>query len=93
MSIHIRIPTPLRAYVGGAKEVSGEAGSVSNVLAALVSAHPDLNKHLFNDEGKVRSFVNVYLGDEDVRYLQGMDTAVPDGATISIVPSVAGGRL
>jgi adenylyltransferase/sulfurtransferase len=91
MSIHIRIPTPLRAYVGGAKEVSGEAGAVSAVLASLVAAHPDLKKHLFNDEGKVRSFVNVYLGDEDVRYLQGMDTAVPDGATISIVPSVAGG--
>ena len=91
MSIQIRIPTPLRAYVGGAKEVSGEAGTVSDALAGLVSAHPDLKKHLFTDDGKVRSFVNVYLGDEDVRYLQGMDTLVPDGATISIVPSVAGG--
>jgi adenylyltransferase/sulfurtransferase len=93
MSINIRIPTPLRAYVGGAREVSGSAGSVNDALAALVAAHPDLQKHLFNDEGKVRSFVNVYLGDEDVRYLQGMDTPVPDGATISIVPSVAGGSL
>lgn len=93
MSIQIRIPTPLRAYVGGAKEVSGEAGSVSDALTALVAAHPDLKKHLFTDDGKVRSFVNVYLGDEDVRYLQGMDTVVTDGATISIVPSVAGGSL
>jgi adenylyltransferase/sulfurtransferase len=91
MSIQIRIPTPLRAYVGGAKEVSTNAGSVSHALAALVAAHPDLKKHLFTDDGKVRSFVNVYLGDEDVRHLQGMDTLVPDGATISIVPSVAGG--
>ncbi len=91
MSINIRIPTPLRAYVGGAREVSGKAGAVNAVLAALVDAHPDLGKHIFNEEGKVRSFVNVYLGDEDVRYLQGLDTLVPDGATISIVPSVAGG--
>jgi adenylyltransferase/sulfurtransferase len=91
MSINIRIPTPLRAYVGGAKEVSGEAGSVADALTALVAVHPDLKKHLFTDDGKVRSFVNVYLGDEDVRYLQGIDTPVPDGATISIVPSVAGG--
>jgi adenylyltransferase/sulfurtransferase len=91
MSIHIRIPTPLRPYVGGAKEVSGDAGTVSAVLASLTVTYPDLQKHLFNDEGKVRSFVNVYLGDEDVRYLQGLETTVPDGATVSIVPSVAGG--
>ena len=91
MSVIIRIPTPLRPYVGGSREVSGEAGNVENVLAALVQQHPDLKHHLFNDQGKLRSFVNVYLGDEDVRYLKGVETPVPDGATISIVPSVAGG--
>ncbi|MCS6846425.1 MAG: molybdopterin-synthase adenylyltransferase MoeB [Anaerolineae bacterium] len=91
MSITIRIPTPLRPYVGGAKEITGHTGTVAEVLAALSSTYPELKRHLFNEEGKLRSFVNVYVGDEDVRYLQGPDTPVPDGATLSIVPSVAGG--
>jgi adenylyltransferase/sulfurtransferase len=91
MSIKIRIPTPLRGYVGGAKEVAGQAGSVGDVLSVLITQHPDLKKHLYTEQGQLRSFVNVYLGDEDVRYLQGVDTPVPDGATLSIVPSVAGG--
>ncbi len=91
MSISIRIPTPLRPYVGGAKAVDAEAGTVTQVLNALSAKHPELQKHLYNEQGKLRSFVNVYLGDEDVRYLQGTDTPVPDGATLSIVPSVAGG--
>ncbi|MCS7055494.1 MAG: molybdopterin-synthase adenylyltransferase MoeB [Thermoflexales bacterium] len=91
MSVTIRIPTPLRPYVGGAKEIKGSAGTVAEVLAALSTAYPELKRHLFNEEGKLRSFVNVYLGDEDVRHLQGPDTPVPDGATLSIVPSVAGG--
>ncbi len=89
--IKVRIPTPLRSYVGNAREVSAEAGTVLQVLDTLTAQHPDLKKHLYNDEGKLRSFVNVYLGDEDVRYLQGTDTVVPEGATLSIVPSVAGG--
>jgi adenylyltransferase/sulfurtransferase len=91
MSISIRIPTPLRAYVGGAKMVQAEPGTVGNVLAGLVNRHPDLKKHLYNDQGKLRSFVNIYLGDDDVRHLQGVDTPVPDGALLNIVPSVAGG--
>ena len=91
MSITIRIPTPLRPYVGGVKSVEAEPGKVSDVLDALVGQYPDLKKHLYNEQGKIRSFVNVYLGDEDVRYLQGHDTAVADGLTVSIVPSVAGG--
>ena len=91
MSVKIRIPTPLRPYVGGSKEVSAEAGSVDAVLAALVGQYPELKRHLFSEQGKLRSFVNVYLGDEDVRYLKGTETPVPDGATLSIVPSVAGG--
>jgi adenylyltransferase/sulfurtransferase len=91
MSVKIRIPTPLRPYVGGSKEVSAPGGSVEQVLAALVQQYPELQRHLFSDEGKLRSFVNVYLGDEDVRYMNGPTTPVPEGATLSIVPSVAGG--
>ncbi|MCS7062030.1 MAG: molybdopterin-synthase adenylyltransferase MoeB, partial [Anaerolineae bacterium] len=77
--------------VGCNKEVSLEAETVQGALTALVEQHPALKKHLFNEQGKLRSFVNVYLGDEDVRHLQGADTPLPDGAQLSIVPSVAGG--
>ncbi len=91
MSVVIRIPTPLRPYVGGSRQVDGDPGTVDSVLAALVLQYPDLRHHLFNEQGKLRSFVNVYVGDEDVRYLKGTETAVADGATLSIVPSVAGG--
>ncbi|HEY3290990.1 MAG TPA: molybdopterin-synthase adenylyltransferase MoeB [Anaerolineae bacterium] len=91
MSITIRIPTPLRPYVGGNKQVHGDAGTVNGVLQALTTQYPDLQRHLYSEQGKLRSFVNVYLGDEDVRYLKGAETSVPDGATLSIVPSVAGG--
>jgi sulfur-carrier protein adenylyltransferase/sulfurtransferase len=91
MSVTIRIPTPLRPYTGGSKEVPAQPGNVDSILSTLVQTYPDLRRHLFTDQGKLRSFVNVYLGDEDVRHLKGAETAVPDGATLSIVPSVAGG--
>ena len=71
-------------------EVEGD--SIAGALSSLVSQHPDLRRHLYTDDGKLRAFVNVYLNDEDVRYLQKDATAVKDGDTISIVPSIAGGR-
>jgi molybdopterin converting factor small subunit len=88
----INIPTPLRQYAGKQPMVQVKAGSIAEALSGLVSKHPDLRRHLYTDEGKLRSFVNVYLNDEDVRYLQKEATAVTDGDTISIVPSIAGGR-
>lgn len=88
----ILIPTPLRQFTGGADTVSFAGGSVAEVLAALTSAHPDLKKNLYNDEGKLRSFVNIYVNDEDIRYMQKDATAVSDADTISIIPSIAGGR-
>jgi molybdopterin converting factor small subunit len=87
----INIPTPLRQYTRKLPTVDVEAGTVSEALSGLVSSHPDLRRHLYTDDGKLRSFVNVYLNDEDVRYLQKEATAVKDGDTISIVPSIAGG--
>jgi molybdopterin converting factor small subunit len=87
----INIPTPLRQYAGKLPAVEVKAGTVAEALSGLVSKHPDLRRHLYTDEGKLRSFVNVYLNDEDVRYLQKEATAVTDGDTISIVPSIAGG--
>ena len=69
-----------------------KAGSIGEALTSLVSQHPELRRHLYTDDGKLRAFVNVYLNDEDVRYLQKEATAVKESDTISIVPSIAGGR-
>jgi molybdopterin converting factor small subunit len=87
----IHIPTPLRQYVGKQADVEVSGSSVGDAMSDLVSKHPDLRRHLYNDDGKLRAFVNVYLNDEDVRYLQKEATAVKDGDSISIVPSIAGG--
>ena len=91
MSISIHIPTPLRPYTSGLStvEVSGE--TVGGALQALTTTHPDLARHLRDDQGRLRSFVNVYLGDEDIRFQDGEDTAVSAGAELTIVPSIAGG--
>ena len=87
----ILVPTPLRQYAGKQAAVDVPAGTVGEALNALTSAYPDLRKHLYNDQGELRAFVNVYLNDEDVRYLQKEQTTVKDGDTLSIVPSIAGG--
>ena len=87
----IHIPTPLRQYVGKQADVSVAGNTVGEALSGLISKHPDLRRHLYTDDGKLRAFVNVYLNDEDVRYLQKEATAVKDGDNISIVPSIAGG--
>ena len=88
----ILVPTPLRQYAGKQAAVDVQAATVGEALNALTSTYPDLRRHLYNDEGKLRAFVNVYLNDEDIRYLQQDQTAVKDGDTLSIVPSIAGGR-
>jgi molybdopterin converting factor small subunit len=86
----IRIPTPLRPYTNGQSSVQVTGDSVSAVLSDLTSQHPDLRQHLYEDD-KLRSFVNVFLNEEDVRYLDGVETAVSDNDTLMIVPSIAGG--
>lgn len=88
----ILIPTPLRQYAEKNNSVDIAAATVGEALASLTTQFPDLRKNLYNDEGKLRSFVNVYVNDEDIRYLQKDATAVAEGDTISIVPSIAGGR-
>ena len=88
----ILIPTPLRQYAGGADSVDTDASNAGDALNQLVEKHPDLKKQLFNDEGKLRSFVNVYVSDEDIRYLDREKTEVKPEDTISIVPSIAGGH-
>lgn len=89
----IFIPTPLRLYAGGRDAVEINAATVAEALEALTESHPDLRKHLFTAEGKVRAFVNLYLNDEDVRYLPAKEeTAVVAADTLSIIPSIAGGN-
>ena len=88
----IHIPTPLRQYAGRQAAITVSGGTIGDALSDLVAKHPDLRRHLYTDEGKLRAFVNIYLNDEDVRYLQKEATPVKESDTISIVPSIAGGR-
>jgi len=91
VAVTVRIPTQLRSLSGGASEVSLEGSTVSEALKALDSAHPGFGERLFDERGELRRFVNVFVADEDIRFLQGVDTAVSDGQVVSIVPAVAGG--
>ena len=91
MSVRIVVPTPLRQYAGKQESLQIEAKTVGEALSALTSQFTDLRKHLYNEEGKLRSFVNVYLNDEDIRYLNKEQTPLKDDDVISIVPSIAGG--
>jgi len=90
----IYIPTPLRVFAAGKDAVQVTAATVAGALDELTQAHPDLRKHLFTSDGKIRAFVNLYLNDEDVRYLPAKEaTAISSNDTLSIIPSIAGGGL
>jgi molybdopterin converting factor small subunit len=91
MSVTVRVPTTLRTLTSGASEVEVEGGTVADVFAALESRHPGFRERLLDDDGKLRRFVNVFVSDDDIRFLNGLDTEVPGGETVSIVPAVAGG--
>jgi MoaD family protein len=90
MAIEVRIPTILRSYTGGAKSVEGAGSTLSDLLSDLESRHGGLRERLVDDSG-LRRFVNVYLNDEDVRFLGGLDAPVKDGDTVTVLPAVAGG--
>ncbi|MGI8640285.1 MAG: ThiF family adenylyltransferase, partial [Pyrinomonadaceae bacterium] len=92
MAVTIVIPTPLRQFAGGQSEIEVEATTAGEALDALTTQFADLKKHLFNEQDTLRNFVNVYVGDEDIRHLDGTETPVKDGETIMIVPSIAGGN-
>lgn len=91
MTVTIRVPTTLRTLTGGESEVEVDPGTVESVFSSLESRHPGFVERLLDDDGKLRRFVNVFVSDDDVRFLDGLDTEVPDGETVSIVPAVAGG--
>jgi sulfur-carrier protein len=88
----VKIPTPLRQYTGGNPQVEVGGATAGEAMRNLTQEYPDLRQHLYTGDGKLRSFVNVYKGDEDIRYLDGADTEVSDGDELSIIPSIAGGR-
>jgi molybdopterin converting factor small subunit len=88
----ILIPTPLRQYADKKDTVEVKASTVGEALTRLTASHPDLRRHLYTEDGKLRAFVNVYVNDEDIRYLQKENTPVKENDTLSIVPSIAGGK-
>jgi sulfur-carrier protein len=91
MPVTVRIPTQLRSLSGGASEVAVEGDTVAEALAALDAAHPGFGERLHDDSGNLRRFVNVFVADEDIRFLDGVATTLKDGSVVSIVPAVAGG--
>jgi len=91
MSVHVRIPTPLRRFTGGAEEVSANGGTVAGLVNDLEQRHPGLKERICDDEGKVRRFVNIFVNGDDIRFLNNLDTALKDGDEVSIVPAIAGG--
>lgn len=91
MSATVRIPTPLRQATAGQSTVDVDGDTVGEVLSALDKAYPGVGERLLDEQGEIRRFVNIFVDDEDVRFQSGLGTPVPDGATVSIIPAVAGG--
>jgi len=87
----LRIPTPLRPYTDGQIEISVQGQNVGEALGDLTSQYPELKKHLYSDAGELRAFVNLFLGEEDIRHLQGADTLLNEDDKLRIIPSIAGG--
>jgi sulfur-carrier protein len=91
MSVSVRIPTILRTYTGGESEVSADGGTLAEVLDSLDGSYPGIKARILDDQGAIRRFVNVYVGNDDVRFLQALETSTPEGTQISVIPAVAGG--
>ncbi len=91
MSVNVRVPTILRTYTGGQSEVTAEGGTLSEVLDSLDASYEGIKGRIVDEQGDLRRFVNVYVGNDDVRFLEGLATSVADGAEVSVIPAVAGG--
>jgi molybdopterin synthase sulfur carrier subunit len=91
MSVSVRIPTILRTYTGGASEVDAEGATLAEVLDDLDASYPGIRDRILDDQGALRRFVNVYVGNDDVRFLDALDTKTPEGSQVSVIPAVAGG--
>jgi molybdopterin synthase sulfur carrier subunit len=91
LSVHVRVPTILRTYTGGDSEVTAEGGTLAEVLDSLDGSYSGIRARIVDETGELRRFVNVYVGNDDVRFLDGLATPTPDGTQISVIPAVAGG--
>ncbi|MEQ4207696.1 MoaD/ThiS family protein [Actinopolymorpha sp. B17G11] len=91
MSVKVRVPTILRTYTGGASEVDADGATLGEVLDSLETKYPGIRARVLDDAGKLRRFVNVYVGEEDVRFASGLETPTPEGVQVSVIPAVAGG--
>lgn len=91
MSVTVKIPTQLRTLTGGVEQVESSGSTIGEVIADIDTRHPGMRERLLDESGNLRRFVNVYVDDEDVRFLQGLDTQLGEGARLSIIPAVAGG--
>ncbi|MDQ4006587.1 MAG: MoaD/ThiS family protein [Actinomycetota bacterium] len=91
MSVSVRVPTILRTYTKGESEVTADGATLSEVLDSLDASYPGIKGRVVDEQGRLRRFVNVYVGHEDVRFAQGLDTATPTGTEVSVIPAVAGG--
>ena len=91
MSVSVRIPTILRTYTSGESEVSASGDTLAEVIDDLDSSYPGIKARILDDQGAIRRFVNVYVGNDDVRFLDALDTKTPEGAQVSVIPAVAGG--
>jgi sulfur-carrier protein len=93
MSVSVKIPTPLRRVTGGVAKVAGDGATVRDLIEDLERRYPGMRERLCDDSGALRRFVNVFVGDEDIRFLEGLETSLAEGAEVSIIPAVAGGSL
>jgi sulfur-carrier protein len=91
MSVSVRIPTILRTYTDGDSQVSADGGTLAEVLEDLEGSYPGIKARIVDEQGAIRRFVNVYVGNDDVRFLDALDTVTPEGAQVSVIPAVAGG--
>ncbi|HSE72852.1 MAG TPA: MoaD/ThiS family protein [Nocardioidaceae bacterium] len=91
MSVSVRIPTILRTYTGGDSEVTAEGSTLGEVIDHLDASYPGIKGRILDEQGAIRRFVNVYVGNDDVRFLDSLDTKTPEGAQVSVIPAVAGG--
>ena len=89
--IRVRVPTPLRPMTGGKSEVEVEGSTVAQLIENLGAVHPGLKERLYDEKGEVRRFINIYVNEEDIRFLTGKDTPLKDGDEVSIIPAIAGG--
>lgn len=91
MSVRVRVPTILRTYTKGESEVDADGDTLADVIDALDDTYPGIRGRIVDEQGSLRRFVNVYVGNDDVRFLDGLGTSIPDGTTVSVIPAVAGG--